>query len=274
VDRTGSIGPGDSIVVCEYNTGTTDTHRVVRFPLDAATGELVASSDGFVHGTQAYETGILQMQGVASVHDRFYASTSFSTSTAHYGTLYTFTPASGNTTYPNSLAPYPESLSYWGARDELWSLSEQPDNRYVYAMRAADLAPAATFPIVQNGDTGDRVRSVQYLLDAHGATLSVDGVFGPATTAAVKAFQSAHGLTVDGIVGPMTWSALVVTVQEGSTGNAVRAVQSQLTAHGIATTVDGDFGPATDASVRTYQSGVGITVTGVVDTTTWRFLVA
>jgi Domain of unknown function (DUF1906)/Putative peptidoglycan binding domain len=152
----------------------------------------------------------------------------------------------------------------------------QIDGDYMDVQVAGDSGPPPTpdWPLVSNGDTGERVRTVQYLLDEHGATLSVDGVFGPATTAAVKAFQSAHGLTVDGIVGPMTWSALVVTVQEGSTGNAVRAVQSQLTAHGIATTVDGDFGPATDASVRTYQSGVGITVTGVVDTTTWRFLVA
>ena len=36
----------------------------------------------------------------------------------------------------------------------------------------------------------------------------VDGVFGKGVQAAVKAFQSANGLTVDGIVGPHTWSLL------------------------------------------------------------------
>ena len=36
----------------------------------------------------------------------------------------------------------------------------------------------------------------------------VDGVLGPRTRAAVRAFQAASGLVVDGIVGPRTWAVL------------------------------------------------------------------
>jgi peptidoglycan hydrolase-like protein with peptidoglycan-binding domain len=132
----------------------------------------------------------------------------------------------------------------------------------------------ATWPTVQQGATGERVKSIQYLLNQRGASLSVDGDFGPATNSAVRSFQSSHGLAVDGVVGPNTWSALIVTVQQGSTGNAVKAVQSELTAHGISTSVDGQFGPATNSAVRSYQSSHGLGVDGVVGPQTWQSLVS
>ena len=40
----------------------------------------------------------------------------------------------------------------------------------------------------------------------------LDGIYGPQTEAAVRAFQSDHGLTVDGIVGPQTYRALGIAL--------------------------------------------------------------
>jgi peptidoglycan hydrolase-like protein with peptidoglycan-binding domain len=62
---------------------------------------------------------------------------------------------------------------------------------------------------VGHGKKGDAVRAAQTLLNKFGASLNVDGNFGPQTVAAVKDFQSGHGLAADGIVGPQTWQALV-----------------------------------------------------------------
>jgi zinc D-Ala-D-Ala carboxypeptidase len=86
------------------------------------------------------------------------------------------------------------------------------------------------WPLQQNGSTGESVRTVQYLLNAQGATLTVDGVFGPHTGAAAVVFQSDHGLVADGVVGDQTWPALIVQLASGSSGDPVRAVQSQITA--------------------------------------------
>jgi hypothetical protein len=57
--------------------------------------------------------------------------------------------------------------------------------------------------MLKQGATGDSVRLLQQRLG-----LPVDGDFGPATRAAVVAFQSAHQLVADGLVGPATWAAL------------------------------------------------------------------
>jgi hypothetical protein len=267
LDRTGA---SPSVVVPEYNTASTDTHRVVRYPLDAGTFRFAPStSDGLVHATEAYETGIPQMQGAASVRGRFYGSTSHSTSSAHYGTLYSFTRAQSVRGYPDVLQPYPEDLSYWGPKDQLWSLSEDPGQRAVYAMKESALA----WPAVASGATGAVVTTVQYLLDQAGAKLSVDGDFGAATLAAVKSFQSGHGLSADGVVGPNTWARLRVTVQSGSTGDAVRAAQAELTAHGTSTPVTGTFDATTATNLRAFQTASGLPVTGTTDLDTWRDLV-
>jgi peptidoglycan hydrolase-like protein with peptidoglycan-binding domain len=139
------------------------------------------------------------------------------------------------------------------------------------------------WPVLRKGPnsawTITTVRSLQYLLNAHGARITVDGRFGSATDAAVRAFQRSRGLVVDGIMGPATWSSVIVTVKRGSIGPAVRAVQDQLNGRWFAPdlVVDGVFGAKTEGAVRVYQtvlsSWLPLEVDGVVGPTTWKALI-
>jgi chitosanase len=55
---------------------------------------------------------------------------------------------------------------------------------------------------------GERVSRLQEALQRSGISIDVDGVFGKQTDAAVRLFQSQRQLTVDGVVGPATRAAL------------------------------------------------------------------
>ncbi|CAM3330522.1 N-acetylmuramoyl-L-alanine amidase [Stackebrandtia soli] len=145
----------------------------------------------------------------------------------------------------------------------------------VTALLGDDVPPprVPVWPTLRDGAAGDPVRSLQYFLNQHGFETSTDSRFGPLTDAAVRAFQQANGLTVDGIVGPATWPVLVVTTRQGSTGHAVTAVQTQLTRHEQSVTVDGDFGPATAAAVRAFQTTRALTADGVAGPLTWKHFV-
>ncbi len=67
------------------------------------------------------------------------------------------------------------------------------------------------------GSLGYDVKKIQELLNANGANLTVDGIYGPLTRQAVMEYQEKNGLAVDGIVGKNTWGALT-KAQSGSTG--------------------------------------------------------
>lgn len=56
---------------------------------------------------------------------------------------------------------------------------------------------------IKKGSRGEDVRTLQSKLG-----ISIDGIFGPDTEAAVIAFQKRNGLSPDGIVGPHTWTVL------------------------------------------------------------------
>jgi peptidoglycan hydrolase-like protein with peptidoglycan-binding domain len=131
-------------------------------------------------------------------------------------------------------------------------------------------------------------RQVELLQQAVGG-IKVDGIFGPETEEAVRAFQASSGLTVDGIVGPTTSAALrgqapakaslaavprdvaAVASPEGTSepggGHAVARLQAALQLQ-----ADGDFGPETEAAIRRLQARHGLTVDGVVGAATWSVI--
>lgn len=67
---------------------------------------------------------------------------------------------------------------------------------------------------LQVGDSGDKVRYLQYMLSVLSAYIqgippvSVDGIFGPATRAAVLAAQRRFGLAETGVVDANTWDEI------------------------------------------------------------------
>jgi hypothetical protein len=131
----------------------------------------------------------------------------------------------------------------------------------------------ANWPLEKSGSTGEDVKTVQYLLNAHGATLAVDGDFGPLTKAAVEHFQGTHGLVADGVIGNQTWPKLIIQVSSGSNGDAVKAVQSQINSRTGYLAVDGIFGQETDNAVRSFQGDIGLAVDGIAGPVTWNHLV-
>lgn len=74
----------------------------------------------------------------------------------------------------------------------------KPANPYPVPTRTIKYVPG------QPTMTGEDVKWVQWVLVQAGYNIEIDGKFGPASAAALKAYQAAYGLEVDGKCGPAT----------------------------------------------------------------------
>lgn len=163
--------------------------------------------------------------------------------------------------------------------------------------------------LLREGDTGQLVRQVQYLLaviayfDDQIPIPPVNGIFDQRTKETVMAFQRQYGLTPDGILGPATsaklleiYRATVANVPQnivpdssliypgrylirGISGDDVTDLQRLLNraaeTHSFIpkVDVDGNYGAATEAAVRAVQQRENLEVNGIVGPITWDRIV-
>ncbi|MDR1805150.1 MAG: peptidoglycan-binding protein [Clostridium sp.] len=161
----------------------------------------------------------------------------------------------------------------------------------------------------REGDSGEFVQVMQYYLNFISRfnpdipPLERDGFFGPKTREAVLAFQNEYGLTADGIIGRNTWTRLQQVYSDilkslpdeylsysslyypghfitlGASGKVVEQIQTYLAAIAKnypqvpAVTIDGYYGPNTQAAVRAIQAMQGLTQIGSVGPLTWNAII-
>ena len=152
--------------------------------------------------------------------------------------------------------------------------------RYV-AFASVVVALAAAAPAHGVLDAG--VAGAQVALRSHGLYRGpIDGVRGPQTNRAVRAFQRREGLRVDGVVGPRTRARMGRlgrpdfgrrVIRRGMVGWDVSVLQFKLSRRGAHVRgIDGIFGPNTLGAVRRFQSSRGLAADGLVGPATRRAL--
>ncbi|KGX92944.1 peptidase M15 [Pontibacillus halophilus JSM 076056 = DSM 19796] len=175
----------------------------------------------------------------------------------------------------------------WGG--DWVSFRDFPHFEYTFGLSIRDLLNGKRPPmsgdvgrsdLLQRGDSGTFVETLQQQLNKLGYNLTVDGDFGPDTERAVRDFQQSQGLKVDGIVGRNTREALTSMLSEmnsdllqrGAEGELVEILQKDLNELGYRLQVDGDFGPNTEEAVKEFQQDKGLTVDGIVGPNTREIL--
>jgi len=124
---------GARMVAGEYGRRGATT-RLVDFSVDPSTLLLDVTDDGVAHPRSMSGSGVEGMQGAVVVDGRWYVTSSagrYLRGSMHVGRPGAFRRRA------RVLPAGVEDLSYWPSRDELWSLTEYPGRRWVFAMDRA-----------------------------------------------------------------------------------------------------------------------------------------
>lgn len=134
----GRGGREPRLVAGEYSrAGRGGTTRLVDFAIDPSTALLRTCEDGHARPLSLPATGVEAMQGAVVVDGTWFLAAS--AGRFQRGSLYVGRP--GRFRRRRWVLPVGvEDLAYWPGRDELWSLSEYPRRRYVFAMDRSRLA--------------------------------------------------------------------------------------------------------------------------------------
>jgi peptidoglycan hydrolase-like protein with peptidoglycan-binding domain len=150
-----------------------------------------------------------------------------------------------------------------------WRVATRTSVLGVTVIAALVLAPTGS------GATRSGVAALQVALKSRGLySGAIDGIIGPRTTVAVRAFQRKHHLTVDGIPGPITCAALgrysrhrlgTRTLTFGDWGWDVAETQFLLRSHRYPPgPLDGSYGGLSVTAVRRFQRHSALDADGVV----------
>lgn len=129
LDRAGAE---DHLIAGEYGRKG-GSHRLVRFPIDRDTELLRRDDQGRAVAAELYDRQIARMQGATIVNGTWVLTASAGENVP--GDLWVGKP--GEYVRNKGVLPTgPEDITYWPQRGQLWSLTEWPGRRWVYAIDA------------------------------------------------------------------------------------------------------------------------------------------
>jgi peptidoglycan hydrolase-like protein with peptidoglycan-binding domain len=143
-----------------------------------------------------------------------------------------------------------------------------------HKVRVAEAPSERPTSILREGSRGPEVRQMQRQLSILGFKPGpVDGIFGPITEAALKAFQKSRGLTPNGVFAQQSNTKIDRAtgldipkglLREGSRGEGVEDLQRALHSRGFNPgPADGIFGPRTEGALKSFQRSRAITADGI-----------